>query len=605
MQRPQACAKIRWTQLAVAGLLVVSFLLRVYGLDWDRGLLFHPDERQILMVVDRLSLPGDWRQLFHPSSPWNPRFFAYGSLPIYLLRLVSWALSWIHPAWATMSRFYLLGRIISAVFDILTVWVAYRLGSKVFDRRTGLLTAALLSFAVLHIQMSHFFTVDTLLTMVVLWAVSNAVDLSRTGSQRSLLHLSLLYGVALAIKFSALPLGLVLLVALAASAWPERELRGRFVANLKAVIRQEKRRAILALAGALITFVILQPYALIDAQRFVTGIGQEIAMSQGWYDFPYTRQYAGTLPYLYSARQIVLFALGVPLGLLGLAGLLWLAWQTWRRPSRERIVVLTWPLLYAAMQGASYAKFIRYALPLLPFLCLAGAAMWVAAWDGAQQRAPGWTKGVLAVALGGVLLSTSFYALAYLNVYRQPHAWIQASEWLCERASPGAVVLTEEWDDPLPSRGSADCRDNLTTLRLDMYAPDTGSKTDELLDALEAADWIVLSSQRLYATISRLEQRYPVSSRYYAALFGERLGFRLVIAPAEYPQLLGLTFLDDPRYGLPLETPPHLAAGQQSRFVLRLGWADESFTVYDHPQPLVFAKVAQLPRDEILRRLSP
>ena len=30
-------------------LLVLALAMRLYGIDWDRGFLFHPDERAILM----------------------------------------------------------------------------------------------------------------------------------------------------------------------------------------------------------------------------------------------------------------------------------------------------------------------------------------------------------------------------------------------------------------------------------------------------------------------------------------------------------------------------------------------------------------------------
>ncbi len=597
----------------LAGLLPLAFVLRAYCLDWDRGLFFHPDERQILMVVERLSVPGDWRELLSSTSPLNPHFFAYGSFPIYLLRLLSWVVALWRPAWVSMSRFYLLGRLLSAFFDTLTVCATYSLARKLYDRRVALLAAVFVSFTVLHIQLAHFYTVDTLLTMWVLLAVHKAVDVARSGELRDGVVLGLLFGVALATKVSVLPLAVVALVAWLAWAWPELPFQDRRLSLLRTAWSSVKRRVFLTFGLAVLCFVLLQPYALIDAYGFVTGVGQEIAMSQGWYDFPYTRQYAGTWPYLYQARQILFFGMGLPLGLLGLGGLLWLSLRVWRQPSPDGAVLLAWPVLYALTQGAAYAKFIRYTLPLLPFLCLAGAAMWVTAWDAAgaslhtagRQRA---LKLVWAILLCIVLISAVSYAGAFLNVYRQPHPWIQASSWLCQHLAPGATVLTEEWDDPLPVHGAIEgvgCREEITILRLDMYAPDSEAKLKELLDAIEAADYIVLSSQRLYAPISRLAERYPISSRYYPQLFAERLGFELVAAPALYPQLFGVTLLDDPRDGLPLATPPLLVANRPRGLVLDLGRADESFTVYDHPQPLIFAKASRPSRPELEALLRP
>ncbi len=603
----------RWPDCVLLGLLSLAFLLRIYGLDWDRGLFFHPDERQILMVVERLTLPNHWRELFSASSALNPRFFAYGSFPLYLLRMLSWIVARWQPAWASMSHFYVLGRLLSALADTLTVLFTYVLGCKLFDRRVALLTAMFVTFTVLHIQLAHFYTVDGLLTMWIVLSVIVAIDVARHGRRRDAVSLGILLGIALATKVSVLPLALVVWVAWMASALGERWSWSQFRTQWRAAWESVRGSALLTWGTAALCFFLLQPYALVDVYHFVTGVGQEIAMSQGWYDFPYTRQYAGTLPYRYQARQIVLFAMGPPLAALGFGGLFWLSFRAVRQPARDWVVALTWPLLYALTQGAAFAKFIRYTLPLLPFVCLAGAAVWVAMWDAVRARIQtanvqrACRAGLIAL-LGVALLWTMFYALAFLHIYRRPHTWVQASSWLCQELVAGSMVLTEEWDDPLPARGmdgNVLCPGSIVTLRMDMYAPDDEAKLQHLLDLVEDVDYIVLSSQRLYAPISRLAERYPMSSRYYQALFAERLGFELVAAPASYPQLAGVTLLDNPRAGLMLPTPPLLASIVPGGWVIDLGQADESFTVYDHPQPLIFAKVAQLPRTELELLLSP
>jgi len=602
-----------WAGLTLTGLLPIAFALRVYGLDWDQGLFFHPDERQILMVVEGLSWPRDMLVLLTPASPLNPRFFAYGSFPIYLLRLFSSLLALWRTEWASMTHFYSLGRLLSAFFDTLTVSATYLLARKVFDRRVAILAAVFVTFTVLHIQLAHFYTVDTILTTLVLLAVNKAVDVARSKRLRDGAFLGLWFGVALATKVSVAPLAAVVLVAWIASAWPVDAKRGPVLAQLRAAWRRVKRLIFLTFGLAMLCFLLLEPYALIDWYHFGQGIAQEVAMSQGWFDFPYTRQYAGTFPYLYQARQILLFAMGLPLGALGLSGLLWLGFRLGREPSRDAVVLLSWPLLYAFLQGAAYAKFIRYALPLLPFLCLGGAAMWVAAWDAANRssgtlRRRQAARGALILLLCTVSLSTLFYVVAFLNVYRQTHPWIQASSWLCQHLSEGSTVMVEYWDDPLPVRvgdQGAGCREKGAFFTVDLYAPDTEDKLEHLLNGIEISDYIVLSSQRLYAPISRLAERYPISSRYYKELFAERLGFQLVAAPVVYPQLWGITILDNPRAGLSLVTPPLLAVNRPSGLVLDLGQADESFTVYDHPQPLVFKKVTFLDRHVLRQRLQP
>lgn len=603
----------RGPDVAMAAVLAMAWSLRIYGLDWDRGLLFHPDERRILMVVAGLRLPDGLLDFFRVGSPLNPRFFAYGSFPLYLLRAVASALS------GASTPLYVVARALSAAADTLTVWATYSLGRKLWSRLTGLLAATLVALTVLHIQLSHFGTVDTLLGLLVVLVVSKAVDVGRTGSRANGIMLGILLGMALATKFSAIPL-----VAVALSGWlasvevdeladPTLDRRWRTVLAVRwrqvvrnwRVARSSFGRT-LAVAG--VTFLCLQPYALIDAYHFVAGVGTEIAMAARWADFPYTRQYVGTWPYLYHLRQLLLFGMGVPAGLLGVGGLLW--WlKRWVRTllhgatgrtmglaaRRDLQVWLTWPVLYGLSQGAAATKFIRYLLPLTPFLCLAGCAWWASEWSRSPVSSA--RRVFLGMLLIGILGSAVFYGLAFLEVYRKPHTWLQASSWLCDNLTTTSTVLSEVWDDPLPVYGlpgEGGCAQYIQSRRINLYTLAGEDGLAELVDAITSSDFIVLASDRLYAPVTRLADRYPLAARYYRALFSGDLGFDLALAPAVYPEWAGVVLADNPRAGLNLPAPPLLATRKPLGWTLDLGRADESFTVYDHPQPLIFVKATPL-----------
>jgi len=652
-----------WASWLLAALLAVAFILRAYGLNWDRGQYFHPDERQILMVVERLKLPSDWRTLWSAESPLNPRFFAYGSLPIYLLRVASWLLALWDAGWSSLTRFYLLGRILSAALDTCIVAAAYVLAGRAFrDRRVAVATSALLTFTVLHIQLAHFYTVDTLLALLILLAVDRAMRVAKGGRQRDGIWLGVWLGAALATKLSVLPLVIVTVIAWLAFGWPPQSRSigpcggssglqhaheglcygdgpqsssgarsgvgpcGRsggvrdaseglchgdsLWLGLRAAWHRVRRSVCRTLAVAALTFLALQPYALIDAVRFGQGVVTEIAMSQGWADFPYTRQYLGTPAFVYQVRQMFLFTLGPGLTLMGLAGLLYAAWRTWRQPDRAQVPWLAWVLLYGLAQGVSFVKFVRYMLPLSPFLCMTGAALLLRLWDAASALT-GRIRGCAARASVGlmaalVLASTVFYALAFARIYSQPHPWLQATAWICTHAPSGSKFSADAWDDVLPLEPyeGDDCPPDYSRVVLDLHAADTAEKRAGLLDLLESCDYIVLPSDRLYAPLSRFPQRYPLASHYYQQLFAGHLGFELVAAPAVYPSLAGITLLDDPRAGLHLATPPLLQQRALPGLVLNLGRADESFTVYDHPQPLIFARVQRLSREDLERLLK-
>lgn len=65
-----------WIVLALV--LALAAALRLAHLDWDDGHAFHPDERAMAFAVERVSIL-DGRL--------DPDFFAYGSLPIYLVSI--------------------------------------------------------------------------------------------------------------------------------------------------------------------------------------------------------------------------------------------------------------------------------------------------------------------------------------------------------------------------------------------------------------------------------------------------------------------------------------------------------------------------------------
>ncbi|MEJ2744819.1 MAG: hypothetical protein P8123_03905 [bacterium] len=130
--------------------LIIGGGLRFYGLRWGRPNIFHPDEarvsyavgdisRQVSAVRDKINR-GEGVTLRERIDAYNPRFFAYGTLPIYLIRssrnLLSSVLGRIIPATGDL---FAVGRAWSAFFDTLTILIVFLIGSRLFSRRAGCL----------------------------------------------------------------------------------------------------------------------------------------------------------------------------------------------------------------------------------------------------------------------------------------------------------------------------------------------------------------------------------------------------------------------------------------------------------------------------------
>ncbi len=178
--------------------LLVGTYFRVIGLNWDSDQHLHPDERFLTMVesaldVKKCALPNTALEACPPdqvrwlglgdyfdtaTSPLNPEnrgygFFVYGDLPIVIVRYVA---EWVGQV--GYDQVDLVGRQVSALGDLLSVLMIYIIAARLYNRRVALLGAAFSALAVLQIQQSHFFTVDTVANFFIFLAVYFAVEIT-------------------------------------------------------------------------------------------------------------------------------------------------------------------------------------------------------------------------------------------------------------------------------------------------------------------------------------------------------------------------------------------------------------------------------------------
>jgi hypothetical protein len=575
----------RLEAVILALILAGGAVLRFNGLAWDDGHWLHPDERQIYFVVMDLDLPNSLAEALSADSPLNPGFFAYGSLPFYLLKL---AVSLLAPAWPALQdpdNLHLVGRPLAALADLCIVYLTYRLARTLWPsprvpgglRIVPLFSAALASVAVLHIQLAHFYTVDTLLTLFVMLSLTLAAEMAQRPSRGRSMALGIALGLALATKISAAPLLLVVYVA----HYPQSPVDDGHSPVPGSPLWVTFRRMLPSLAVAGLVFFAVQPYALIDWPTFMSDTLLESQIAWGTFDAPYTRQYAGTVPYLYSVWQSVVWGLGLPLGLVAWVGFGALLMRWLRRGLWAETLLLAWAGPYLAVTGLLHTRYLRYMLPLVPVLCIIAVHL-VATLRQRRLRLLGpWV----------LVLASLGFSLAFVSVYSTTHSWITTSEWIYREVPAGSTLAVEDWDTRLPL--PLDLEDQPRRIEeydvriLTLYdEPDDVAKWVGLVTELAESDYVILASRRLYGSIPRMPNRYPLTSRYYDELFAGELGFALEGEFTRGPRWL------NPR-------PPPLPDAAPA--LLR---PDESFVVYDHPRALVFRNAERLPPDELLRRLT-
>ena len=582
-------------------ILILALVLRVVGTDWDQGGLYHPDERDFLGRAERL----DFSQLTEPGllsveSRLNPQWFNYGSFPLYVLS--GWrtiAANFGERAWNVFDlRFP--GRNLAAISDTLTVFFVFLLTSRlVGDRRAGLIAALLAALAVIHIQNAHYTAVDAPMTMFIVATVYFSVRLVQERRQVDALMSGVMLGLAMATKFSAAPVALAVGTAhLLLLLGP-----GALTLNSPRVTPSDValmlRYAILAGSAAVIALLVTQPYMIIDWETYFGNVYRQSEMVRRVVDFPFTRQYIDTPAYLYQIRQLSTWGLGISLGIAVWLGLIWALGRTIVKRDLAFVVLLSFLLPYLLVNGQFEVKFLRYMLPATPFLLVftGGAIWWVHSWVLPKMHT---VARIGAYALGVVgLLLLVHYTIAYLNVFTGPHPAQEVSKYLRENASTGTMVIQEHWEEGIPNIPGFDMHQ-----KLPMYENDNSSKFSTVARLMSQADYFVLYSNRLAATIPRLPDRYPISSRFYEMLFNGELGYEVVYSSVRVPSFLGVVYWDDPYARVPFDVP---AGYVQPRGTVYnwdwFGWADESFTVYEHPHAIVFKNVEKVSQIKLLGRL--
>jgi YYY domain-containing protein len=157
-------------------------------------------------------------------------------------------------------------------------------------------------------------------------------------------------------------------------------------------------------------------------------------------------------------------------------------------------------------------------------------------------------------------------------------------------ALSGAAVANEgDWDDGLPLRlDGYDAMGGIypQDVNFNMYTDDNPDKLAHFESIMNQADVIVISSSRQWGSLPRLPERFPMTTLYYRNLLGcppeDSIEWCYNVAqPGTFQGNLGFkldqVFESDPSIG------PVRINDQ---------FAEEAFTVYDHPKVFIFKKTS-------------
>jgi len=573
-------------------ILFLAFLFRVYGISWDFGFHFHPDERMLIMVADRIRF---WSQM-------NPDFFNYGSLPVYLLVAISQLIDRL--VGTTLTNYdglLLVGRWISLFADLIVLILVYKISANLFQKKAAALWSAFFyAVAFFPIQNSHFFIVDIFLNLFSTLLIYQLLIFQNNPSYRRIVLIGITFAAAITSKISAVIfLPVILLVLLYPHPKHENILQRILHFFQKKIITSRQRihtifkkdvfRIVLFGMISVAFSAIFMPYAFIEHEQFTSDIQQQLKMNSNAYIFPYTLQYVGTLPYWYYMKNIILWGLGPIISIFaivgGVYGMRYVVYSLQIRKQKvahtiydilhtKYFLFILFYVLYFLIIGKSAVKFMRYMLLMYPFFAvMAGYGIYkiqtikIVLYRHKINLQP-FTK--LFVICFSVL--TILWTLPFIMIYSVPNTRIRASKWINQFIPYGSTLGVEHWDDRVPIFDPG----NYKYEELTLYdIPDDQNKIALHYRKLQHVDYIVIASNRLYTPLQKLtdctknERCYPATAKYYQDLFEGRLGFVKIAEFTSYPRIqifnLKIQLIDDT--------------------------ADESFTVYDHPKIMIFKKI--------------
>lgn len=533
---------------------LVCFLLRIYGIHWDQGAYLHPDERFLAMTILRLGAPHSILEYLNPfTSPLVPfargmTFFVYGSLPT---TTVFWISKILHIT--SIESVIILGRALSALLDTgigICLYFSTKLITKRYSYSKYLPVGAfgVYSVTVFAIQQSHFFTVDPWMVFGILLGIYCFVRQMSSRTAHWMIVGSIACGFAISSKVSGVFFLPILLIPYL----------------YKKISWKAALRGMLSLGIVIGTVRIASPSYF--HPRFLSSLAELHALTAYGTTFPPSLQWYSKVVIASPLLDIFLWGVGIVFAILCLlAFLVTVVTRGSHVQGREVRLLLALVPCFFIFQSVQFVAPMRYFYPVYPLMAIIIAATGISLWR------------FLTLPLRILfLIACAIWPLAFLQVYSRPNTRIQASQWMYKNIPPNTSILVEHWDDPLPVAQYNTPNRNYRIRQLEIYAPEKTAQEQELKKrkiqrSLDTNDYIVISSSRGYGSLLPLAREYPVMAQYYADLFSGRSGFERVVAFETRPQIC-------------------VMLGGRHCFVFQDVYADESFTVYDHPKVEIFKK---------------
>jgi 4-amino-4-deoxy-L-arabinose transferase-like glycosyltransferase len=416
---------------SLIGLLVVGALIRLLGIDFGRPFAYHPDEG--IIVGAAMDMVND--------QDWNPHTFFYSSLFMDIAAVVIAVVrvflggssldrdhAWLFASEAATEQFeyFLAARLVVLLFGVATIAVTFAAATRWRGNGAGIVAAAIVALAPLHIANSRYATTDIPLTFFAAAALWASIEAYARGRDRWWILAGALAGLAMSTKWNGAAVVVVPLTAYLATATSMADLR----------VHLRRRTPVMILASAAIALLVTTPAIVFDT----TAVRDFLTLQAELY--ARVRPNERSPSAAFNVRAL-LDGIGIVAAVTGIVGCVAIVGGRDRRAWCIPVFVA----IYFVVVSLPATHYERNLLPIVPFLAVA-AGGWLA---GVVHRARGMGRGApLRLAAGGlvvvVLVSLVPGLVEGVGAGRrlsQTDTRTIAREWMLDNLPHNAVVARE------------------------------------------------------------------------------------------------------------------------------------------------------------------
>ncbi len=404
--------------LAIGAVLLLAFGLRIWGVDHGLPYAYNADENAHF-VTRAIGLFGH---------DWNPNYYVNPPAYTYLVHIVlgAWygGRAGVSDAFAAdPTEIWVIARVLAAILGTLAVWLLYLAGSRLVDRRVGLLSAGIFAVAFLPVFYSKLALNDVPTLFGVCLALWGTAGVLRNGRARDYAFAGIGLGLACATKYTG---GIVLLALLGAVGAQFAAQGGKGFAA---------RGVAIAAGAALAMFLVANPYALLDFSAFWDGLTHQSDASGDAAGKLGLTQDNGYVYYLWSFG----WGLGwVPL-VLAVGG----AVRLWFDESRLVWILVPPVIVFVLFMGSQERYFGRWLMPVFPFVCILAAYAAMELVDWVARASPVLKPTFATIAVVALCGQGFVYSLHSGLVLSREDTRNLAREWMVANVPAGKKVVVE------------------------------------------------------------------------------------------------------------------------------------------------------------------